>query len=125
MRNVAYRAREEPMTPSPSKRPRRTLERLKTRPHDEEWEVATFAWSALIDSSIHELKVAIAEALDWIGEPLSATELWIIFDLQHTYHNVAYHARSLEETGMTVEAWQRGARGATEIYYAPAQHAGV
>jgi hypothetical protein len=112
------------MTPASTKRSKKPLERLKTRPHDEEWEIEAFAWPALFDESIHELKIAIAEALDWIGEPLSATELWIIFDLKHTYHNVAYHARSLEETGLTVEVWQRGARGATEIYYAPARHAG-
>lgn len=113
------------MTPASTKRPEKILERLKTRPHDEEWEVEPFAWMALIDKSIHELKIAIAEAVDWIGEPLSATELWIIFDLKHTYHNVAYHARSLQEAGVTVEVWQRRARGATEIYYAPAGHAGM
>ena len=113
------------MTPASSKqRSKKTLERLKTRPHEEEWEFEPFGWTTLFGTAIHELKIAIAEALDWIGEPLSATELWIIFDLQFSYHDVAYHARSLEKKGLTVEAWRRGARGATEIYYAPALRSG-
>lgn len=36
---------------------------------------------------------------------------------EYEYHVVAYHARKLEEGGVTVEVWEHEARGATEIYY--------
>lgn len=81
-----------------------------------------FDWECLIDRYVHEFKIAIAEALDWIGQPLSAKELWYIFDLteQSEYQALAYHARVLQRLGLTVEAGFREARGATEVYYLPA-----
>lgn len=97
--------------PSPARRG-------KTRPPIEAREVEAFDWHSLIESYVHEIKVAIAEALDWIGQPLSAKELWMLLDLgKHDYSAVAYHARTLEEQGLTREVWEREARGATEVYY--------
>jgi hypothetical protein len=88
-------------------------------------ELPPFDWHALVDACVHELKVAIAEALDWVGEPLSAKELWMLLNLgRDDYHSVQYHARRLEELGLTEEAWQRDVRGATEIYYVPAVETG-
>jgi hypothetical protein len=70
----------------------------------------------LVDRGIHELKIAIAEALDWIGQPLSAKELWMVLGPdKHQYHDVHYHATTLKKQGLIVEAWEREARGATEI----------
>lgn len=64
------------------------------------------------------MKIAIAEALGWIGQPLSVKELWLIVGPgMHKYAAVAYHAGTLEEQGVTVEVWERETRGATEIYY--------
>lgn len=40
----------------------------------------TFKWMDLIGLSVHELKVAILEALQWTGEPLSASELATMLD---------------------------------------------
>ncbi|HEX6780644.1 MAG TPA: hypothetical protein VF125_01300 [Solirubrobacterales bacterium] len=96
--------------------------RLPTRPEIEEREVSPFDWDFLIDHYVHEFKVAIAEALDWIGQPLSAMELWYILDLktQSEYAALAYHVRTLQKMGLTVEAAFREARGATEVYYLPA-----
>lgn len=80
-----------------------------------------FDWHALIEAVVHELKIAIAEALDWIGQPLSAKELWMLLEGKHDYSSVAYHTRTLEEVGLTEEVWRREVRGAIEIYYAPAR----
>ena len=98
---------------------RSSKHRQKTRPPFEGLEPDAFDWTALVDTAVHELKVAIAEALDWIGEPLSETELWMVLDLgKHEYYNVQYHAKTLEELGLLREVWERKARGATEVYYA-------
>ena len=44
----------------------------------------------------------------------------MLLDLgEHDYSAFAYHARTLEEMGLTEEAWEREARGATEVYYLP------
>lgn len=89
-----------------------------TRPPIEERDLEPFDWYLLVDRGVHELKIAIAEALDWIGQPLSATELWMVLGPEeHQYYDVHYHARTLNEQGLTVEAGEREARGATEIYY--------
>jgi len=99
--------------PSPTKRG-------KARPPFEERALEPFDWASLIDGCIHPVKIAISEALDWIGQPLSAKELWMLLDLgEHDYSAFAYHARTLEEMGLTEEAWEREARGATEVYYLP------
>ncbi len=108
------------MTPA-SKGATRLPKRLKTRPPFEDWNLEAFKWCALIDASVHELKIAIVEALDWIDQPLSATEFWLLLGPgKYVYATVAYHARTLEEMGLTVELWRREARGATEVYYAAA-----
>lgn len=102
-----------PVAPSPARQG-------KARPPIEERKVEAFDWHSLIDSYVHEIKIAIAEALDWIGQPLSAKELWLLLDLgKHDYSAVAYHARTLEKQGLTREVWAREARGATEVYYLP------
>jgi hypothetical protein len=95
--------------------------RPPTRPEIEDRELAPFDWACLVDRYVHEFKVAIAEALDWIGQPLSAKELWYILDMttQTEYQALAYHARTLQRMGLTVEAAYREARGATEVYYLP------
>ncbi len=98
---------------------RKSKRREKTRPPFEELDAQPFDWVALVDAEFHELKVAIAEALEWIGEPLSATELWMVLDFgRHKYYDVQYHAKTLEKLGLTKEVWERQARGATEVYYA-------
>jgi hypothetical protein len=95
--------------------------KFRSQPPFEGEEPTPLDWHALVNVCVHELKIAIAEALDWVGEPLSAKELWMLLDLgRHDYHLIQYHARRLEEQGLTREAAQREVRGATEIYYVPA-----
>jgi hypothetical protein len=124
-RRSAPLASPYPLT-DPAGRPAQPQVRPPARPEIEGQQVPPFDWAALIDNSIHEQKIAIAEALEWIGEPLSAIELWFILDLttRQEYATLAYHARSLQKLGLTVEAGSRAARGATEIYYLPAERTG-
>jgi predicted transcriptional regulator len=93
----------------------------KVRPPVEDWEVAPFDWPALIDKSVHEVKVAIVEALWWIEQPLSAKELWEILGVgRYVAGTVAYHVKSLKDMGLIVPTSERAARGARETYYLPA-----
>lgn len=105
-----------PMSSSAAMSP--VVKRPKTRPAFEERDLEPVDWHLMVDQFVHELKIAIAEALDWIRQPLSAKELWMILGPgRYKYDAVAYHTRTLEEQGVTVEVWEREARGASEIYY--------
>lgn len=93
----------------------------KERPPLEEREVPPFDWQALIDHSVHEVKVSIIEALAWIKQPLSANELYLILrPKQHSFGTVAYHLKALSDLGLIVATDERAARGARETYYLPA-----
>jgi predicted transcriptional regulator len=77
-----------------------------------------FDWSRVIDSHVHEVKVAVIEALNWIGGPLSAKELWLIFGPQrYPYPTVAFHVKALAKAGLVQQTDARQARGSSEKYY--------
>jgi hypothetical protein len=80
-----------------------------------------YDWSSLIEKEIHEVKVAVVEALDWIGGPLSAKELHLILDERHRYQTVAHHINGLAKQGVIEQTHVRPARGAEEKYYLLAQ----
>jgi hypothetical protein len=77
-----------------------------------------FCWGSLVASTIHPVKVAILEALLWIYEPLSATELAEIFG--HDDYNldiVLYHLRRLVQLDVIEVTARRHARGAQEKFF--------
>jgi hypothetical protein len=77
-----------------------------------------FCWESLVASTIHPVKVAIVEALQWINEPLSATELTEIFG--HDDYNldiVLYHLRGLVRLDVIEVTARRHARGAQENFF--------
>lgn len=76
-----------------------------------------FDWCSLIRISVHDLKVSIIEALDWVGEPLSAAELEEIFDKRWNLGSVAYHLTNLKKHGILEVSSERAVRGARESYY--------
>jgi hypothetical protein len=77
-----------------------------------------FDWEALVPLAIHPLRVAIIEALLWIGEPLSASNLTKIFDDEKlNLPGVSYHVTTLAKGGVLEEAWQRPVRGSVEKFY--------
>jgi hypothetical protein len=63
------------------------------------------------------LKVAIIEALAWIGKPLSATDLNKVLDNRFGLGNVAYHLGELAKTGAVKRTRSRQVRGAVEKFY--------
>jgi len=79
-------------------------------------EPLSFDWDALVPFLVHPLKVRIVEALLWVGEPLSATDLTkLIGDEQFGLSHVSYHVVS--EAGALEVVRKRQVRGSTEKFY--------
>ena len=76
-----------------------------------------FDWAVLVPQVLHPLKVAIIEAISYIGHPLSPTELHQVLDHQAGLSLVAYHVRRLAQAGALVETGHREVRGARETFY--------
>jgi hypothetical protein len=86
---------------------------------EEERGELTFDWSTLVPRLVHPAKVAIIEALLWVGEPLSPSDLVRAFASQREYYLaiVAYHVRELAELGAIEVVRTRQKRGAQEKFY--------
>ena len=87
----------------------------------------SFNWDSLISLSVHPVKVAIIEAMQWIGVPLSPKELDRIFDEQFGVSLVSYHMRTLADAGAVKRVRQQAVRGAVQSFYVlsakePASH---
>jgi hypothetical protein len=79
---------------------------------------ATLAWEALVPHVVHPAKVAVLEALRWIGRPLSSHDLVEVFDTEGLYLSmISYHVRKLFEFGVIVPVQTRRVRGAMETFY--------
>jgi predicted MarR family transcription regulator len=77
-----------------------------------------FKWEKLVPHIIHPLKVTILEAMLWIDQPLSSTDLVkVIDDEEFPLSNISYHVRKLLEAGAIKEVRNRQVRGATETFY--------
>lgn len=78
----------------------------------------SFDWGSLVPRCIHPIKVAIIEAMSWIDQPLSATELRAILGKESFgLGTVAYHVNTLAQLGVIEATHQRQVRGARETYY--------
>jgi hypothetical protein len=77
-----------------------------------------FDWSALVPRVVHPLRVAIVEALLWLDQPLSSTDLVKLLDDPEIYlSHVAYHVSRLVEASALKPIHRRQVRGATETFY--------
>lgn len=77
-----------------------------------------FRWEALVPCVIHPLKVAIIEAMNWVGQPLSATDLTkVIAEPEWGLAHVSYHVQKLVDAGALVKVGQRKVRGSLEKFY--------
>jgi Helix-turn-helix domain len=76
-----------------------------------------FDWEAFVPRLIHPVKVAIIEALLWIGTPMSAKELAAVLGPRSSTGLVSYHLRHLGREGLLEEVGQRPARGAVQRFY--------
>lgn len=77
----------------------------------------TFDWAALVPVVFHPLKVAIIEALAWIGSPLSASDLQKVFGGRFPLGNISYHLKELARIGALRRAGKRPVRGTVERFY--------
>lgn len=78
----------------------------------------SFDWAAIVPHAIHPLKVAIIEALTWIEQPLSPTQMAGLFDDSKYYLSlVSFHAKGLEKWGAIETVETRQVRGAQEKFF--------
>jgi hypothetical protein len=76
-----------------------------------------FDWAKLVPQVVHPLRVATVEALRWINQPLSPSELHEVFDGEFGLSLVSYHVNVLADSGVLVEVGNRQARGARQTFY--------
>jgi hypothetical protein len=77
-----------------------------------------FEWDALVPHIVHPLKVSVVEAMQWIGEPLSASDLTKILDNDNVgLSHVSYHMNKLAKAGAIKVVRRRPVRGSVEKFY--------
>ncbi|HVD41538.1 MAG TPA: helix-turn-helix domain-containing protein [Solirubrobacterales bacterium] len=77
----------------------------------------SFDWEALVALLVHPVKVSIIEAMSWIGEPLSATDLDRILKGRVGVSLISYHLRKLVELGVIEPVRKETVRGAVQTFY--------
>jgi len=77
-----------------------------------------FDWESLVPLFVHPVKVAVIEAMLWIGRPLSSAELsTILAGRSHSLGVVAYHVGRLAKLGVIEVTHERQTRGGRETFY--------
>lgn len=78
-----------------------------------------FDWAALVSRLVHPVKVTIIEAMLWIGQPLSASQLVKLMDDDRDYYlsNVSYHMEGLKKVGVVNSMGTRRVRGGRETFF--------
>lgn len=76
-----------------------------------------FDWAALVPRVVHPDKVAIIEAMHWVGLPMSALDLHRVLGNERALSHTAYHVRALADFGVIRKVSQRQRRGATQKFY--------
>jgi hypothetical protein len=77
--------------------------------------VLTPAWSALF-SLLHPAQIAVVEAFEWIGEPMSTDILEEVLDRSFPIGTVGYYLPRLAAAGVLVEQPRVGGRRAERFY---------
>jgi hypothetical protein len=80
-------------------------------------EPAPFDWAALVPRVIHPVRVSIIEALHWIDQPLSASDLKKVFENEYELSFLSYHVVELAKWKAIRMKRKREVRGATEKFY--------
>ena len=76
-----------------------------------------FHWETLVSQTVHPMRIAIVEALAWIGRPLTSNDLFNSFDRPGSIGNVGYHVKELAKMGVLTLVSQRPVRGTVETFY--------
>lgn len=79
---------------------------------------SSFNWETLVPLLVHPAKVAIIEAMAWIEQPLSATDLDRLLQDHVGVSLLSYHLRKLAELGVIERVRQETVRGAIQTFYA-------
>lgn len=80
-----------------------------------------FSWEELVPLLIHPLRITIIEAMRYIGEPLSPTDLCESLDDHNALSQISYHLLTLVQVGAIVVVRQGEPDGTTEnLYFFPA-----
>ena len=79
----------------------------------------SFDWAMLVPRIVHPMKVAVVEALLYMRQPLSASQLRHLFgEADDNYLSmISYHVRELAKAGAIEEKGSRQVRGAIEKFY--------
>lgn len=81
-------------------------------------EASPFDWEALVPRIVHPIKVAVIEALLWVDQPLSSSDLAKLFDREDMpLSNISYHVRALAKMGVLKKVRERRVRGSIETFY--------
>jgi Concanavalin A-like lectin/glucanases superfamily/Helix-turn-helix domain len=80
-------------------------------------EPAPFDWVRLVPLTVHPMRVTIIEAIDWIRQPLSSTDMARILDEEVSVSYLSYHFRELKAIGAIEVVRTRQVRGAYESFY--------
>lgn len=78
----------------------------------------SFDWEALVPLLVHPVKVEIIEAMSWVEEPLSATDLDRILPGPVGVSLISYHLRKLAELNAIEPVRKETVRGAVQTFYA-------
>jgi DNA-binding transcriptional ArsR family regulator len=76
-------------------------------------------WDRLLGAVLHPTQVEVLSALEWIDEPLSATDLTRVFGRtpEVSRSGMDYHVKRLATLGALELVSSRRVRGATEYFY--------
>jgi phosphoglycerol transferase MdoB-like AlkP superfamily enzyme len=86
-------------------------------PMSEGSEPLPFDWSELVPLLVHPMKVDIVEALRWVGQPLSASDLMKVLGERFNVQFISYHVVKLAEVEALVKVRERPVRGGLEKFY--------
>jgi hypothetical protein len=79
---------------------------------------ASADWGGLLAAVLHQTQFQIIEAMGWIGEPISASQLVEVFERdREDLSMVSYHLRRLHGLGVARLCEVRKVRGAKERLY--------
>ena len=74
-------------------------------------------WDALPGRLLHETQVEIIEAMRWIDQPMSASDLAKVLYRNPNLPGLSYHVRRLKDLGVLKYVRWRQVRGAKEKFY--------
>jgi DNA-binding transcriptional ArsR family regulator len=76
-----------------------------------------FDWARLFPHFVHPIKVAIIEAMVYLHQPLSASDLRDLFLGEYSLPTISYHVTSLKNADLIVKVREVQKRGAFEKFY--------